>query len=126
MDGQSVVIVVDQAMLSEPVHKMTDPRPGRADHLCQCVLVDSGEYRFRLAFLIEIRKKQESPSQTLFGGVEKLVYKVRFISDVARQQMLDEQFRNFVMLVKYARHQQLINLSRVQSVIAIAVAVREG
>ena len=50
MDGQSAVIIVDKAMLPEPVHEMTDPGPGRADHLCQGILIDSGEYRFQLCF----------------------------------------------------------------------------
>lgn len=109
MDGQSLVIIVDEAILSEPVHKMADPGSGGADHLCQCVLIYFGEYGFRSAFLAEIRKKQENPSQALFTGVEKLVYKIRFISDVAREQMRDKQFRNIVMLVKNTRHQGLVN-----------------
>lgn len=92
MDGQSVVIIVDKAMLSEPVHEMTDPRSGCADHLCQGILIHVGDYGFSLAFLAKMRKQQENPSQTLFAGVEKLVYEVCFISDVACQQMRDEQF----------------------------------
>ncbi len=42
MDGQSGVIVLDKAMRPEPVHEMTHPRPGRADHLCQGILIHSG------------------------------------------------------------------------------------
>ena len=83
MDGQSAVIIVDKAMLPESVHEMADPRPGRADHLCQSVLIDSGDYGFSLAFLAKLRKQQENPSQPLFAGVEKLVHQVRFIADVA-------------------------------------------
>ena len=104
MDRQSAVIIVNKALLSEPVHEMTDPRPGRADHLCQSILIYVGDYDFRLAFLTKMRKQQENPSQTFFTGIEKLVYKIRFISDVACQQMRDKQFRNIVMLAKYARH----------------------
>ncbi len=29
-----VITVIDQAMLPEPVHEITYPGPGRADHLC--------------------------------------------------------------------------------------------
>ena len=83
MDGQSAVIIVDKAMLPEPVHEMTDPRPGRADHLCQCILTYCWNYAFSLAFLAEMRKQQEDPSQTLFTRVEKLVDEIRFVSDVA-------------------------------------------
>jgi len=83
MDGQSAVIIVDEAMLPEPVHEMTDPGPGRADHLCQSVLIDSGDDGFSSAILAKMRKHQENPSQTLFAGIEKLVYEVRFIPDIA-------------------------------------------
>jgi hypothetical protein len=46
MDGQSAVVIVDKAMISELVHEMTDPRPGCADHLCQHILIDSRNYDF--------------------------------------------------------------------------------
>jgi hypothetical protein len=84
VDRQPVVItVIDKAMLPEPVHEVADPGPGRADHLCQTILTDSGDYGFSLAFLAEMRKQQEDPSQTLFARAEKLVDEIRFVSDVA-------------------------------------------
>jgi hypothetical protein len=47
MDFQpAVVAVIDKAQLPELIHEMTDPRPGGANHLCQVVLTDSGNYRF--------------------------------------------------------------------------------
>ena len=110
MDGQSAVIIVDKAMLPESVHEMTDPRPGCTDHLCQRILAYSGNNGFGLAFLAEMRKQQKNPGQTLFAGVEKLVYEVRFISDIAYQQMPDKQFRNIVMIMKYTLHQRFLNL----------------
>jgi hypothetical protein len=54
MDGQSLVVVLDKAMLPEPVHEMTDPRPGGANHLCQGILIHSGNYRFGATFLAEM------------------------------------------------------------------------
>jgi hypothetical protein len=45
-----------------------------------------------------------NPSQTLFAGVEKLIYEVRCIPDAARQQMLDKQLRHILMLVELERH----------------------
>ena len=110
MDGQTAVIIVDKAVLSEPVHEMTDPRPGRADHLCQSILIHIGDYYFSLAFLAKMREQKENPSQPLFAGVEKLIYEVRFISNVTCQQMRDKQFRNIVMLVKHTLHQRLLDL----------------
>ena len=110
MDGQSTVIIVDKPVLPEPVHEVADPRPGRANHLCEGILIDSGDHGFSLAFLAKMRKQQENPSQTLFAGVEKLVYEVRFIPDIARQQMFDKQFRNVMMLEKHMLHQRLLDL----------------
>ena len=103
MDRQPVVIaVIDKAQLPELIHEMTDPRPGCADHLCQAILTDSGEYRFGSAFLAKMSKQQENPSQTLLARVEKLIDEIRFVSDVARQQMRDKQFRDVVRALAYA------------------------
>ena len=90
MDGQSAVTIVDKAVLSEPVHEITDPRSGRADHLCQGILIYIGDHGLSLAILAKMRKQKENPGKTLFAGVEKLVHEIGFISDVARQQMLDK------------------------------------
>ena len=92
MDGQPAIIIVDEAMLSEPVHEMADPRPGRADHLCQSILIHVGDYHISLAILAKMRKQQENPSQTFFAGVKKLVHEIRFVANVACQQMFDKQF----------------------------------
>src|SRR5436309_7492891 len=88
---------------------MTDPRPGCADHLCQAILTDSGKHRFGSALLAKMSEQQEDPSQTFFTRVEKLVHEIRFVSDVTREQMRDEQFRDLVPLVKHAQHQQLLD-----------------
>ena len=58
MDCQpAAVAVIDKAQLPELIHEMTDPRPGGADHLCQVVLTDSGNYLFLLAFLAEMSQQ---------------------------------------------------------------------
>ena len=57
MDSHSVIVVSDKAVLPEPVHEMTDPRPGGADHLCQGILIHSGNYRFGPTFLAEMGKQ---------------------------------------------------------------------
>ena len=93
MDCQpAVVAVIDKAQLPEFIHEMTDPRPGGADHLGQVILTDSRNYNFGLALLAKMSQQQENSSQTLLAGVEKLVNQVLFKSDVARQEMGDEQF----------------------------------
>ena len=83
MNGQPAVTIVDKTMLPKSFHKMADPRSGCADHLCQGFLLHSGDYSFGSAFLAIIRQQQENPSQPLFAGVEKLVYEILFVSNVA-------------------------------------------
>ena len=95
--------VIDKAMLSEPVHEVADTRPGSAYHFCQIVLTDSGKHRFGSAFLAEMRKQQENPGQTLFTGVEKLIDKIRFISNVAGKQLGDKDFGDGMLIVEQAR-----------------------
>jgi hypothetical protein len=48
-----------------------------------------------------ILKGEENPSQTLLARVEKLIDEIRFVSDVARQQMRDKQFRDVVRALAY-------------------------
>jgi len=110
VDGQvAAVFVIDKAMFPEPIHEMTDPRPGCADHLRQGFLIDSGEHSFGPAVLANMGQQQENPSQTLLAVVEQLVDKVLFKSDLACKQMVDEHFRHAVLFVEHARHDRLGN-----------------
>ena len=104
VDRQSGVTVIDESQAPELIHEMTDTRPGCADHLRQGILVYGWKYPLGFTFLAEMSKQQKNPGQTLLARVEKLVDEIRFISDVPRKQMLDEQFRDIVLFVKYARH----------------------
>jgi len=83
MDGQPAVVIINKAMIPEPVHEVTDPRTGCADHLRQRILIYIGDYDFGLAVLAKMRKQQENPGQPLFAGIEKLVQEIRFISNVS-------------------------------------------
>ena len=76
-------LVIDKTQLLELVHEMTDPRPGRAHHLRQAILADSGEHKFGFAFLPKMSEQQENPRQTLFARVEELIHEIRFKSGVA-------------------------------------------
>jgi len=84
MNRQSCLVVVDKAKLSELVHEMADPRPGRADHLCQRVLIHCWNHGFGSTLLAEMGQKQENTSQTLLARIKKLVDEVCLVSDVAR------------------------------------------
>jgi hypothetical protein len=66
-------IIVNEAQLSEPIHEKTDPRPGSAYHVCEGLLIDLGDYSLGHAFLAEMRKQEQNPSEPLFAGVEELV-----------------------------------------------------
>ena len=55
MDLQSTV-VVNETHLPESVHEKTDPRPGCADHLCESLLADLGDYGLGHALLAEMSK----------------------------------------------------------------------
>ena len=62
MNGQAGLrVVVDEAKLAEAVHEVVDARSRRADHLRQVFLVDSGDQRFALAVLAEVRQQQQQP-----------------------------------------------------------------
>jgi hypothetical protein len=107
---QSAVIVINEAKLSKFVHEMTDPRSRGPYHLSQRILVDPWNYGFGPAFLPEMSQQQENPGQAFLARIEKLVDKVRFVSDVAGKQMPDKQFRDIMLFAKYARHQRFLNL----------------
>ena len=83
MDRQPVTVIIDKAEIPELVHEMTNPRPGRSDHLCQVLLIYSGKYRLGSTLFAIMSKHQEYPSQTLFARVEQLVDKILFVPDFA-------------------------------------------
>jgi hypothetical protein len=88
----SAIVVIDKTQLPELIHEMTDPGPGRTDHLCQGILTYSWNNNFGSALLAETGKQQKNSSKTLLTRVEKLVDQVRLVPDIARKQMPDEQF----------------------------------
>src|SRR5258708_22619155 len=103
MDLQ-LTIVIDQAELSEFVHKLTDTRPGRADHLRERLLANLGQDRLRRTFLAEIREEQKCPCQTLFAGVEQLIDQVSLNSAVAVQEIGREHLAKSWLGVEDADH----------------------
>ena len=76
-------------MLPEPVHEMTDSRPGGAHHFRQVILTDLGKHRFGSALLAEMSKQQENPGQPLFTRVEHL-------SDLERPEAFNRAVRKFL------------------------------
>ena len=107
--GRQAVGVINKAKLLELHHEMADARSGRADHLRQLFLINSWEDRFGSAFLTKMCNKQEDSGQALLTGIEKLVHEIRFIPNLARKQVCNEQFRDAMLLVEHASHQQSLD-----------------
>src|SRR6187401_962619 len=102
----SAHVVIDEAMLSELIHEMTDPRPGRADHFRQGGLVNSGKHGLGSTFLAKMSQEQEYPGQSLLAGVKELVDQILFVAYVAGEQVLHEKLRNIELFVEHAHHQR--------------------
>ena len=110
MDRQpGFTVVIDKAKLPELIHEMTDPRPGCADHLCQVFLIDPGNYSLGPALLAKMGQQQENPSQALFARIEKLVDEIRFVSDVAGEQLSEKPFRESHLFAEHSCYDQLLN-----------------
>jgi hypothetical protein len=54
-------------------------------------------------------KQEQEPSQSLFAGIEELVYQILFVPDVPSQQVRYEQIREFVFPVERKHHCLLVN-----------------
>jgi hypothetical protein len=76
---------------------------------------------FHFAFLAEVSQQQENPGQTSFAGVEELTDEIRFVPDVAVQQVGDEQLRDAGRLDRRGRGRLCLRLNQ-----GSAVASRDG
>lgn len=93
MDAQGAV-VFDKAQLAEAVHKKTDARPRRADHLRQRLLADLRDYRLRLAFFPEPGEQQQGPRQALLAGIKELIDQIFLNAKIAGQQISNKKSEN--------------------------------
>src|ERR1051326_1586913 len=85
--------IVNEAQLPESVHKEADPRTSRPDHLRQRFLADLGNHGFGDALLAKVSEQEQHAGQAFFAGVKKLVNKILFVTDIPRQQISHEHFR---------------------------------
>ena len=110
MDRQhAVAIVIDKAQLPEFVHKMTDPRPGGADHLGQVFLIDSGKCRSVSIFLAILRKLQENTGQTFLATIEESIHEIFFDSTHTRKQVRDKELCKGRLLMNEANQGSLFH-----------------
>ena len=97
MDLEAPAIVVNKSQFPEPVHEKTDSRAGGADHFCQHLLADLGNYGLGFAFLAKMSEQQKDSGQPLFAGIKELINQIFFVTDVPRQQTGHEQVGKFVL-----------------------------
>jgi len=88
---RTAAIVIDKAQLPELIHKMTDPRPGSADHLSQLFLIDYGKGRSVSTFRAKTRKQQENPGQAFLAEIEEAIHEIFLDSNHARKQVGDKK-----------------------------------
>jgi hypothetical protein len=84
--------------------------------ICAVVLTDAWELPFLICFPCR-NVTAVNPSQPLLTGIEQLIDQIRFVSNVARKQMHDEQLREVVARAACAPSAPSIRV-RVQSVMA--------
>jgi lysophospholipase L1-like esterase len=92
-------VVVDEAKLSEFVHKKAHPSARSADHFCKRFLADLGDHWLRLSFLPEIRQQQKQSRKPFLTRVEQLINQVLFDTDGTRQEVGYEQLREGRLVV---------------------------
>ena len=117
-------VIFNEAELAKAIHEEAHTRPGGANHFRQSFLRDLRDQRFCFSRLAKLRQQQEDPRQTLFAGVEKLIDKIGLGSHATRQEELQEQVGERMLLVKNTDDLSPLNLESRQGVIAVAVASR--
>src|SRR5579872_1074117 len=97
-------VVGNKPELAEAIHKEVDPRAGGTHNLGQSFLAYFGDHGLRRAFLAELCKQQQGPSQTLLAGIKELIHQILLDAKVAGQQVGNENIREFMFLVERAHH----------------------
>ena len=87
MDRQPTAVVVDKAERPEPIHEVTDPGSGGADHLREGLLIDVGDHGIELPVVAIMIQRQQDPGQALFAEVEKSSHEIFFDSNHPRKQI---------------------------------------
>ena len=66
-------VIVNEAELSEAIHKEVNSSSGRTDHFRQCFLAYLRNHVLRSLFLSKAGQQQKDPGQPLLSRIEKLV-----------------------------------------------------
>src|ERR1700674_4009518 len=83
-------IVSNEAQFLEFIHEKIDPAARCPDHPRQHLLRYFGKHLFRVGLLAVPSEQQKSPSQSLLGGVKKLVDQILLDADVPRKHISHE------------------------------------
>ena len=89
MDCQPAAVVVDKAEFPEPIHEVTDPGPGGADHFRQGLLIDVGNHRIELPVGAIMIQRQQDPGQALLAEIEEASHEIFFGSNHTRKKIGD-------------------------------------
>ena len=110
MDRQrAVAVVIDKSAFPELIHKMTDPRPGGADHLGQLFLIDFGNWSPVSTFLAKTRKQQEDPGQAFLAEIEESIHEIFFNANHTRKQVGDKKLCKGRLALDEANKRPLIH-----------------
>ncbi len=66
MDFETAV-VINEAQVAKLIHEMAHARPGRADHLSECLLTDLRGNWLGPALLAEVGEQQQHPGEPFLG-----------------------------------------------------------
>ena len=86
----NVAVVIDKAQFAEFVHKETDTRSGRPDHIRERFLADFRDQGLGCSFLAEIGEQQKQSRKTPLAGIEQLIHEVRFNAKGSAQEIRDK------------------------------------
>ena len=85
--------IVNEAQLPESVHEEADTRSSGPNHFGQSLLTNLRDNGFWNTVLAKVCEQQQDARQPLLTGVEQLVDKILFVTDIPRQQVHNERDR---------------------------------
>jgi len=104
-----LIVVANEAQLSEPVHEKAIPRSSCVYHLCQSFVTDYGDRNFLFSLLAEVSKQEKNASQSFLAGIKKLVHQVFLVPDFPCQQICHEPIGERTFAVDDIHHRFLID-----------------
>src|ERR1700694_5117441 len=102
MNVQSAVIF-NKTEFAELVHEKVHSGACRSDNLGKSFLAHLGNYLLGFAFFSEVGQEEQDSRQPFLARVEELVHEVLLDADIAREDVCQEKFGEFRLVVDYLR-----------------------